>query len=80
VALEQALVQQALGDRTLGHDEVLLTRERHRHSLAVALRDVQAADAPDSVLGDTLTGPALVVNARLAPTVPNLHKLEALPK
>ena len=43
VALEQALVQQALGDRALGHDEVLLTRERHRHSLAVAWRNVQAA-------------------------------------
>jgi tRNA modification GTPase len=43
VALEEALVQQALGDRALGHDEVLLTRERHRHSLAVAWRNVQAA-------------------------------------
>jgi len=43
VALEQALVQQALGDSALGHDEVLLTRERHRRSLAVALRNVQAA-------------------------------------
>jgi tRNA modification GTPase len=42
-ALEQALLQQALGHAPLGHDEVLLTRERHRHSLAVALRNVQAA-------------------------------------
>jgi tRNA modification GTPase len=44
VALEQALVQQALGDTALGHEEGLLTRERHRHSLAVALRNVQAAE------------------------------------
>ncbi len=43
-ALEQALVQQALGHASLGHDEVLLTRERHRHSLAVAWRNVQAAE------------------------------------
>jgi tRNA modification GTPase len=43
VALEQVLVQQALGDRALGHDEALLTRERHRHSLAIALRNVQTA-------------------------------------
>jgi tRNA modification GTPase len=42
--LERALVQQALGQAPLGHDEVLLTRERHRHSLAVALRNVQAAE------------------------------------
>ncbi len=38
-ALEQALVQQALGHAPLGHDEVLLTRERHRHSLAVGLTE-----------------------------------------
>jgi UDP-N-acetylglucosamine diphosphorylase / glucose-1-phosphate thymidylyltransferase / UDP-N-acetylgalactosamine diphosphorylase / glucosamine-1-phosphate N-acetyltransferase / galactosamine-1-phosphate N-acetyltransferase len=44
------------------------------------LRDVQAADAPDSFVGDAITGPALVVNARLAPTVANLRRLEALPK
>jgi tRNA modification GTPase len=43
VALEQVLGQQALGDRALGHDEALLTRERHRHSLAIALRNVQTA-------------------------------------
>ena len=41
---EQALVQQALGHAPLGHDEVLLTRERHRQSLAIALRNVQAAE------------------------------------
>jgi len=45
VALERALLQQALGHAPLGHDEVLLTRERHRQSLAIALRDVQAAAA-----------------------------------
>jgi tRNA modification GTPase len=43
-ALERTLVQQALGHAPLGHDEVLLTRERHHHSLAVALRNVQAAE------------------------------------
>src|SRR2546430_3362739 len=42
--LEQALVQQALGRAPLGQEEGLLTRERHRHSLAVALRNVQAAE------------------------------------
>ena len=44
------------------------------------LRDLLSADAPDSVLGDSIGGPALVVNARLAPTVANLRRLEALPK
>ena len=37
-------MQQALGHAPLGHDEVLLTRERHRQSLAIALRNVQAAE------------------------------------
>jgi glucose-1-phosphate thymidylyltransferase len=44
------------------------------------LRDVFNADEPDSVLGNSISGPALVVNARLAPTVANLGRLEALPK
>jgi glucose-1-phosphate thymidylyltransferase len=44
------------------------------------LQAVQAADAPDAVLGDAITGPALVVNGRLAPTAANLRRLEALPK
>lgn len=44
VALEQALVQQACGHTPLGQEEVLLTHERHRQSLAVALRNVQAAE------------------------------------
>ena len=37
-------MQQAWGHAPLGHDEVLLTRERHRHSLTVALHNVQAAE------------------------------------
>jgi len=44
VALERALVQQALGHRPLGQDAVLLTQERHRRSLAIALRNVQTAE------------------------------------
>ncbi len=44
VALERALVQQALGHTPLGQDEVLLTQERHRRSLAIALRNVQTAE------------------------------------
>jgi tRNA modification GTPase len=44
MALEHALVQQALGPAPLGQVEVLLSRERHRQSLATALRDVQAAE------------------------------------
>src|SRR5712691_2169918 len=44
VALERALVQQALGHTSLGQDEVLLTQERHRRSLAIALRNVQTAE------------------------------------
>ena len=44
VVLERALVQQALGPTSLGQDEVLLTQERHRQSLAIALRNVQAAE------------------------------------
>jgi tRNA modification GTPase len=44
MALEHTLVQQACGSAPLGQDEVLLTRERHRQSLATALRDVQAAE------------------------------------
>jgi tRNA modification GTPase len=43
-ALEQALVQQVLGHAPLGHDEVLLTQERHRHSLVAAWHNVQAAE------------------------------------
>jgi tRNA modification GTPase len=43
-ALERALVQQALGHAPLEHDEILLTQERHRLSLAAALRNVQAAE------------------------------------
>lgn len=42
-ALERALVQQALGETALGHDDVLLTQERHRQSLTSALHDVQTA-------------------------------------
>ena len=44
VVLEQALVQQALGQTALAQEEVLLTRQRHHQSLAVALRNVQAAE------------------------------------
>lgn len=44
VALERALVQQALGPVPLGQGEVLLTRERHRQSLTITLRNVQAAE------------------------------------
>ena len=44
------------------------------------LREVFSADAPDSTLGESINGPVLVVNARLAPTVANLRRLEALPK
>jgi len=44
VALERALVHQACGHTSLGQEEVLLTHERHRQSLAVALRNVQAAE------------------------------------
>jgi glucose-1-phosphate thymidylyltransferase len=44
------------------------------------LRDVCRADDENSLLGDEILGPALVVNARLAPTVANLRLLEALPK
>ncbi len=51
-----------------------------RASVRPHLCDVQTADAPDSVVGEAITGPALAVNARLAPTVANLRRLEALPK
>ena len=44
MALEHALVHQACGPVSLGQDEILLTRERHRQNLATALRDVQAAE------------------------------------
>jgi UDP-N-acetylglucosamine diphosphorylase/glucosamine-1-phosphate N-acetyltransferase len=44
------------------------------------LREKQAANDPDSVLGDAIMGPALVVNARVAPTHANLRQLEAIPK
>jgi UDP-N-acetylglucosamine diphosphorylase/glucosamine-1-phosphate N-acetyltransferase len=44
------------------------------------LREKQAANDPDAVLGDAITGPAIVVNSRLAATVSNLRQLEALPK
>ena len=44
------------------------------------LHAVQAADAPDSVVGDAITGPALLMNGRLAPTAANLRRLETLPK
>src|SRR5262245_14292713 len=44
VALERALVQQALGHASLGQDEVLLTQERHRQGLAMALCNVQSAE------------------------------------
>lgn len=42
-ALEQALVQQAVGETPRGHDELLLTQERHRQSFTQALQDVQTA-------------------------------------
>ncbi len=42
-ALECTLRQQAVGQVSLGQDAVLLTQERHRRSLDLAWRDVQAA-------------------------------------
>mgnify|MGYP003393414062 CR=1 FL=1 len=42
-ALEHALVQHVLGPEALAQDEVLLTRARHRQSIAMALQNVQAA-------------------------------------
>jgi tRNA modification GTPase len=42
-ALEQTLKRQAVGQEALGQDEVLLTQERHHHSLDLALHNVQAA-------------------------------------
>jgi tRNA modification GTPase len=41
--LEQAIVQQVLGQEPLNQDEVLLTRARHYQSLATACHNVQAA-------------------------------------
>lgn len=42
-ALEQVLVQQVLGQEPLAQEEVLLTRARHRQSLAAALQNVRGA-------------------------------------
>jgi tRNA modification GTPase len=41
--LERAIVQQALGDASAVHDEGLLTRARHRQSVAAAFQNVQTA-------------------------------------
>jgi tRNA modification GTPase len=41
--LERLIVRQALGNEPLAQEEVLLTRARHRHSLAQALQNVQTA-------------------------------------
>jgi len=42
-ALEQAIVQQALGDEPLPQDEVMLTRARHHQGIVATLHDVQTA-------------------------------------
>jgi tRNA modification GTPase len=41
--LERAIAQQALGDTSAVQDEVLLTRARHRQSVAAALQNVRTA-------------------------------------
>jgi tRNA modification GTPase len=41
--LERTIVRQVLGQESLEHEEVLLTRTRHRQSVAMALQNVQAA-------------------------------------
>lgn len=42
--LERAILRQALGSDQLVQDEVLLTRTRHRQSVAASLHNVQAAE------------------------------------
>lgn len=42
--LERAIVRQVLGSEPLAQGEVLLTRARHRQSLALALQNVQTAE------------------------------------
>jgi glucose-1-phosphate thymidylyltransferase len=92
VLFEDALVDQ-LAPATIGRpafsitcagwrlDELLRTGfESVQAAVRPHLRDVLVADAPDSVVGEFISGPALLVNARLAPTVANLHLLQALPK
>jgi glucose-1-phosphate thymidylyltransferase len=92
ILFEDALVDQ-LAPVTIGRpafsitcagwrlDELLRTAfGSTRATVRPHLRDVLSADAPDAVMADEILGPALVVNARLAPTIANLHLLEALPK
>jgi UDP-N-acetylglucosamine diphosphorylase/glucosamine-1-phosphate N-acetyltransferase len=92
ILFEDALVDQ-LAPITIGRpafsitcagwrlDELLRTAfGSARAAVRPHLHDVLSADASDAVLGDEILGPALVVNARLAPTIANLRHLEALPK
>ncbi len=44
-ALEQTIVQQALGHELLNQDEVLLTQARHRQNVTAALQHVRTASA-----------------------------------